>query len=211
MRAVVFHDSRWRQATAFLLGQLWRGAFLSRLGPARLVELPEPTPRGPQWAVVDTTLCGVCGSDTKELFLEGRPDNPITAIISFPHALGHEAVGVVREAGPESGVAKGTRVALCSSIGCEVRGLTPPCRSCAMGQPPLCERLTEGTLAPAIHIGNCRDLPGGFSERFGAHRFQLHPIPDAVTDEQAMISDTVGVALQPLLRHPPRLDRPVVV
>jgi threonine dehydrogenase-like Zn-dependent dehydrogenase len=211
MRAVVFHDSGWRQALAFVAGQLSRRAFVSRLGPVRLAEVPEPALRGPQWALVDTRLCGICGSDTKQVFLEGRPDNPLTAIISFPMVLGHEAVGVVSQAGPDSGVAPGTRVALCASLGCEVRGTVPPCRFCAVGQPSLCERLTAGPLAPAIHIGNSRDLPGGFSERFTGHRTQLFAIPEHVGDEQAMVSDTVSVALQPLLRHPPRPDRPVVV
>jgi threonine dehydrogenase-like Zn-dependent dehydrogenase len=77
--------------------------------------------------------------------------------------------------------------------------------------PPLCENLTEPPLAPAIHIGNSCDLNGGFAEALLAHRSQMLPIPDHVTDVQAMLSDTVSVALAPLVRHPPDLDRPVLV
>ena len=207
----MFHDSRWRQALTFLTGSVHRAGYVSALGPTWVEELPPPKLRGPAWSLVANRLCGICGSDTKQIFLEGRYDNPLTAVISFPHVLGHELMGVVAEPGPESGLSKGTRVALCASIACAVRGTVPPCRMCAMGQPPLCEGLTLGPFAPAIHIGNSRDLNGGFSEQVAAHRTQLYAIPDHVSDEQAMIADTVSVALQPLVRHPPRLDRPVLV
>lgn len=210
VKAVRFHNTRWRQVLAFIAGQFHRRAFLT-LGPLQFDELEEPAVRGPQWSVVDTRLCGICGSDTKQAFLEGRPDNPLTSIISFPHVLGHEQMGVVKEAGAESPLAKGTRVALYSSIACAVRGTVPPCRFCALGFPPLCENLTAGPLAPAIHIGNSRDLVGGFAERLSAHTSQLFAVPDSVSDELAMIADTAGVALQPLLRHPPRPDRPLLI
>ena len=40
-----------------------------------------------------TRLCGICGSDAKQVFLDGALDNPMTALISFPQVLGHEVVG----------------------------------------------------------------------------------------------------------------------
>lgn len=211
MKALLFHNSLWRQGLSFLGGRLTPWAYVSPLAPTRLETVETPGLRGPEWAVLDVRLCGICGSDTKQVFLEGMPDNPLTAILSFPHGLGHEMVGVVRTSGATSGVEPGARVALCCSLGCAVRGVEPPCRQCAAGMPPLCERLTEPPLAPAIHIGNSRDLNGGFAESLAAHRSQIFRIPDEVTDEQAVLSDTVSVALAPLARHPPDLERPVLV
>ena len=45
-------------------------------------------------------LCGVCGSDTKQVYLNGSYDNPMTAYISFPQVLGHEVVATVERVGP---------------------------------------------------------------------------------------------------------------
>ena len=60
-------------------------------------------------------------------------DNPMTAVISFPHVLGHEVVGTVVEAGKDvRQVKKGDRVACYPWITCAVRGLPPPALS-----PPL--------------------------------------------------------------------------
>ena len=211
MKALVFHNSRLRQAAATIAGQFYSGSYVSSFAPTRLQTIPDPKLRDENWVVLDSRRCGICGSDSKQVFLDGRPDNPLTAIISFPHVLGHELVGVVREAGSQAQISLGTRVALYCSLACAVRGIQPPCRMCAAGHPPLCENLTEPPLSPTIHIGNSRDVSGGFAEKVAAHRSQLFPIPDGVTDEQAMLCDPVGVALHPIVRFPPNPDRPVLV
>src|SRR5687767_1790446 len=77
--------------------------------PMALQSLPDPQLPGPDWVVVRTRLCGICGSDAKQVFLEGDADSPMTALISFPQVLGHEVVGEIVEAGPESGRRVGER------------------------------------------------------------------------------------------------------
>jgi threonine dehydrogenase-like Zn-dependent dehydrogenase len=52
--------------------------------------------------VARTRLCGLCGSDYKQVFMNGAFDNPMTAMISWPQVLGHEVVGVLDEVGPAS-------------------------------------------------------------------------------------------------------------
>ena len=37
---------------------------------------------------------------TKQVFLNGSMDNPMTSLISFPQVLGHEVVGTVASVGP---------------------------------------------------------------------------------------------------------------
>ena len=35
----------------------------------------------------------LCGSDVKQILLNGSRDNPLTALVSCPHVLGHEVAG----------------------------------------------------------------------------------------------------------------------
>jgi threonine dehydrogenase-like Zn-dependent dehydrogenase len=85
---------------------------LSRGGPLVYEDVPDAKLLGDDWVIVETRYCGICGSDVKQAYLEGAFDNPMTAVISFPHVLGHEVVGTVIEAGKDvRHVRKGDRVA----------------------------------------------------------------------------------------------------
>ena len=112
MRALVFRYHLPRFVLTRLLGALSGAAYLRPWSPLRLEQAPEPRLMADDWLVVRTARCGVCGSDSKQAFLHGNRDNPLTALLSFPHVLGHEAAGVIEEAG--SGVRErrvGERVA----------------------------------------------------------------------------------------------------
>src|SRR5439155_1536248 len=82
----------------------------------RLIEVEDPKPIGPDWVVLRPRLTGICGSDTKQVFMDAAPediDNCMTALISFPQVLGHEVVADVVEVGPDArGVEVGQRVVL---------------------------------------------------------------------------------------------------
>ena len=69
--------------------------------PMALVDLPDPRPLAEDWLVLDSRLCGICGSDSKQVLMdfEDAGDNAMTAFISFPQVLGHEVVGTVSEVG----------------------------------------------------------------------------------------------------------------
>src|SRR3990172_11371718 len=105
MRALVIENSRPRLAATKTLSAVTPRAFVGPLSPMQLREIPAPALPAPDWAVARTRLCGLCGSDYKQVFLNGRFDNPITAMISWPQVLGHEGVGVIDEVGP--GVGRG--------------------------------------------------------------------------------------------------------
>ncbi len=173
--------------------------------PMALQEVPEPTVRGPEWAVLRTRLTGICGSDVKQVLMdfEGPADSPMTAFISFPQVLGHEIVATVEDAGPDAGVEPGQRVVVNPWLSCVVRGLDPVCPACAAGDFSLCWRFHDGALAPGIHAGNSTDAPGGFAERLPAHRHMLVPVPDGVADEVAVLADPFSVALHAVTRNPP--------
>ncbi|HSQ67310.1 MAG TPA: alcohol dehydrogenase catalytic domain-containing protein, partial [Polyangiaceae bacterium] len=95
MKALSFHFSYPRLAAAKILGAFSDGGTLSRLGPLAYGDVPDAKLLGDDWVVIETRYCGICGSDVKQAWLEGAFDNPLSAIISFPHVVGHEIVGTV--------------------------------------------------------------------------------------------------------------------
>ncbi len=204
MKAIVFDYSLPRFAFAYLLGAVTPRAYLGALGPLALEEIPEPELPGDDWAVVRTRLCGICGSDLEEVFLEGSFDNPLTALISFPAVLGHEVVGTIERVGPRVTSRRvGERVVVDPTLSCGPRGITPPCDACQRGQYFCCQHFTDGRFPPGMFIGNCRDAPGGFAPLFAAHQSQLFAIPEAVSFDQAVLADPFSVSLHAILKAPP--------
>ena len=211
MRALSFHFSPARLAAGRILGSLWPGGALTSLGPVIYEEIPDPGLRGDRWVLIDTRYCGICGSDLKQVFLEGAMDNPMASLISFPHVMGHEIVGTVVETGTTvSRVRAGDRVACYPWLSCEPRGLTP-CPACEAGRFTQCSGFTSGDLAPGIHLGNCRDLPGGFAPRVSAHESMCFVLPDSVSFEDAALADPFAVSLHTLCKAPPAPGQRVIV
>lgn len=186
-----------------LLATITPRAYVSAIAPLALRDVSPPNLR-PNWVSIRTVLCGLCGSDYKQVFLKGALDNPMTAVISWPQVLGHEVVGVVERVG--EGVERswlGQRVVLNPWLWCTVRDIEPPCEWCRQGDFAQCRNFTRGALAPGIHHGNSRDATGGFAESVPAHVAQLVPIPEGVSFEQAVLADPFSVSLHATLRHPP--------
>jgi threonine dehydrogenase-like Zn-dependent dehydrogenase len=204
MKAVVFDYNFPRIVYAKAAGKVSPRAYLSTLGPTTLRDVPEPSLPGDEWTIVRTTLCGVCGSDTKLHFLDADMDNPLSGLVSFPCIPGHEVVGVVEKVGPAvSRRTVGERVALNPWLSCGPRGIRPPCPACAEGRYYLCEHFADGALAPGMHTGNCRSVGGGFAPLFPAHESQLFPIPGTVSWDDAVLADPFSVSLHAVLKAPP--------
>jgi len=211
VKGVLFEMSFPRLAAARVAGFFSTSGFVAPFGPTRLRDLPDPRPLGDDWVTVVPTVTGVCGSDVKQIFLDADVDNPLRALISFPHVLGHEVAARVIEAGPAVRRVKiGDRVAVSPWLPCEVRGF-PKCAYCARGDLSLCQNFTKGPFADGIHAGNCRDVPGGYSDRMIAHESMCFPIPENVKDEVAALSDPFSVALHAIRKAPPRAGETVVV
>jgi threonine dehydrogenase-like Zn-dependent dehydrogenase len=203
MKALVFDNSFPRLAATKLLSLLTPRAFVGSLAPIQLRDIPEPGLPADDWVVMRTRLCGLCGSDYKQVFLNGSIDNPMTAMISFPQVLGHEVVGVIDEIGPAvEGLAVGQRVVLNPWLSCAPRGL-PLCEWCASGDLAQCSNFRRGRLEPGIHTGNSRDATGGFAPRVPAHESMCIPIPDGIADEVAVLADPFAVSLHAILQNPP--------
>jgi threonine dehydrogenase-like Zn-dependent dehydrogenase len=203
VRALVFDSSLPRLAATRLLGALTPRAYVGPTAPIRLRELPEPELPAGDWLLLRTRLCGICGSDAKQVFLDGARDNPMTALISFPQVLGHEVLGVIERVGPDVRTRRvGERVVLNPWLSCAPRGL-PPCEFCRRGEYAQCRGFGAGRLAPGIHHGNSASAPGGFAARLPAHESQCIPVPASIPDEAAVLADPFSVSLHAVLREPP--------
>ena len=212
MKAVQFHMSVPRIALTRGLGFFSRSGYTSASAPVQLDEIPEPALRGDDWVVVRTALTGICGSDQKQVQLKGHFDNPLSGMLSFPHVLGHEATGIIAEAGPSvTRVRRGDRVVINPWLSCGPRGITPPCAACAEGNLALCENFDRGGLTPGLHLGNCKDAPGAYAPRVAVHESQVFRMPDNVSFEQAVLADPFSVSFHAVVKDPPAGDEPTVL
>ena len=90
-----------------ILGLLSEAAYYAPPSPLRLVTLPDPPLPAPDWVRVSNRLCGICGSDLHQLFLDASLDVAPAALPSHQRVfLGHEMVGDVVEISGKLGVVK---------------------------------------------------------------------------------------------------------
>jgi L-iditol 2-dehydrogenase len=214
MRGIVFDVSLARYALAKALGKQVPSLYWGPLSCLSLRELPEPALRGPAWAKIAVAATGFCGSDLATVLLKMSP--ALSPFTSFPAVLGHEIFGRLAEVGAEAhaaGFREGDRVVVNPAFGCRVRGIDPPCPSCAGGHPATCHRAGEsvGGLAPGFTIGYHRDLPGGFGDTVVAHATQLHRLPDGVPDARAVLTEPLSIGLHAVLHRAPRDDEQVLI
>ncbi len=83
MKALVFRHSLAREAASAIGGRVDRRAFVSRFAPVRIEDVSELPLPAEDWVRVETTFSGLCGSDVKQILLNGSRDNPLTALVSF--------------------------------------------------------------------------------------------------------------------------------
>jgi len=211
MRALVIENSMPRLAATKLLSALTPRAFVGPTSPMKLREIPEPSLPAADWAVARTQLCGLCGSDYKQVFMNGSLDNPMTGFISWPQVLGHEVVATIDDVGPEVKERRvGERVVLNPWLSCIPRGL-PPCEWCQRGDLAQCLNFLRGPIAPGIHSGNSATATGGFAPRVPAHESQWIPIPDEVSDDDAVLADPFSVSFHAIRHVPPTPDGTALV
>ncbi len=219
MLGLLFDPHPVRLATAGALSRLRPTAAISEHGPLRLRRLADPRPPNAEWAVLEPVVTGICGSDVSQATLQADWDNPLSALVSFPHVMGHEVVARIAEPpsgdghGPSGQLAAGDLVVLNPWLGCAPRG-APPCPACAAGMLPLCAHTGEkipGIDGSGIHTGNIRGLPGGMGTRMIAHRSQLHHLPVGMEPHAGVLADPLAVGLHAAAKALERGDGPVAV
>lgn len=195
-----------RYVAARAVGERLPGLLAGPLAPLRLVNREEPVPPGEGWARVRPRLSGICGSDLATV--AGRASFYFSPLVSMPFVPGHEVVGELHE--DLDDLPAGTRVVLEPVLSCLARGLDP-CPSCAAGRRDRCDRVTVGHVAPGLQTGYCADTGGGWGEVLVAHRSQLHPVPDDLPDERAVLVEPLACALHAVLRARPEPGATVLV
>ena len=188
------------------LGKLWSGAYFSRISPLHFAELPDPPLPMPTWARVRNRLCGICGSDLHQLFLDADLDIAPAALPTHKRIyLGHEMVGEITELGAEvTGLEVGQRVVRWGRMDdCLARGRDDLCPSCQRGHRVLCEYASE----PRAH----EPVGGGFGDSFIAPASSLVPVPDGLSDEQAIFTEPAAVAIHAVWRRKPRSGEKVLL
>lgn len=174
--------------------------------PLRLANLDGVRADKPDFAPLRPRLSGICGSDLGAI--TGQTSLYFSAVVSMPFVPGHE---VVADLAADCGdLAKGTRVVLDPILACAARGLEP-CAACAEGRTNVCSRITVGQLKPGLQTGFCSSTGGGWSEQLVAHRSQLYAVPDAYTDEQAVLVEPLACAVHTALRAAPTPGARVLV
>lgn len=206
MKALVYHRSIPRYLACAAASRLAPRRFFPRLAPLGLVSLPFDPPRG--WLPLVPRLCGICGSDLG--LLKGLESPLLEPYASLPFILGHEMVADLAEDAPGLELAAGTRVVVEPGLPCEVRGL-PPCRPCQEGRYNRCERFLDGNLPPGSFLGFTRGAGGAMAEQTAAHPSRILPVPAGLSDEDAVLTDSLASALQPVLEHFPAPDTTVLV
>ncbi len=154
-----------------------RAAVYYRATDIRVEEVPDPV-AGPGEAVVDITVCGLCGSDLMDWYSDAKA----------PTVLGHEIVGRVRSLGegarPDDGdLEVGDRVFVHHHTPCGV------CDICRRGFETLCSTFKSSALDP-----------GGFAEQVRVPaamvRREILVLPDHVTDEQAAFIEPLACCVR---------------
>ena len=183
MKALVYERSVTKFAAARVASALSAGGG-AKVGPLHLTDVDEPVLPGPGWHRVQPRLAGICGSDLATV--DARSSRWFEAVVSFPFVPGHEVVGDLDD---------GTRVVLEPVLACAARGIDPPCAPCARGANGNCERIAFGDLEPGLQTGYCADTGGGWSHALVAHESQLHPVPDGLSDEAAVMVEPTACAV----------------
>lgn len=183
MKALVFSRKPARFAAAAVAGRAVPGSGAA-VGPLKLVDGDEVDAPTPEWVRFRPRLAGICGSDLATI--DGRSSRYFEPIVSFPFTPGHEVVGELDD---------GSRAVLVPVLHCAVRGVDPVCPSCADGRTHHCERIAFGHLDPALQSGFCRETGGGWSTAMVAHPDQLVPVPNAMSDEAAVMVEPTACAV----------------
>ncbi len=147
-------------------------------------DIPAPD-FGPDEVLIRVKACGICGSDVHGMDgSTGRRRPPIV--------MGHEAAGVIAEAGDKvTAWRKGDRVTFDSTVYCG------KCWFCRRGEINLCDsRRVLGV--------SCDDyrLDGAFAQYVAVPQHILYSLPEELSFAQATLVETLSIALHAVSRTP---------
>ena len=202
MKAITFAAPIPRYLATLAAGRVSDRFYLGALACTRYGDVDDPALPSERWVRIRTRLGGVCGSDLNVITLGASPST--SPFSSFPFVIGHENVGDVVEVGRAvRGVTPGARVTVNPLLCCEPREVAPPCAACAAGHHSRCAHFTDGALPPGMLLGTTRGLGGSWGERFVAHESQVVPVPDSMSDAEAVLVEPFACSVHAVRANPP--------
>jgi threonine dehydrogenase-like Zn-dependent dehydrogenase len=195
MLALEMYRSVAKYVAAKAVGGRIPGILTGPAVPLRLVTIDEPRADRAGWARVRPILSGICGSDLGAV--TEHTSLYFSAMVSMPFVPGHELVGQLLDDCED--LPRGTRVVLDPVLACAARGVEP-CENCAAGRTNRCDRITVGHVSPGLQTGYCKDTGGGWGGVMVAHRSQLYAVPDALSNERAVLVEPLSCAVHTALR-----------
>ncbi|MGI4859304.1 MAG: zinc-dependent alcohol dehydrogenase [Janthinobacterium lividum] len=155
------------------------------IGDIRVEDVPEPVIEDQKDAIVRLTASAICGTDLH--FIHGTFSG-----MKKGQILGHEGIGIVETIGSDvHDIKVGQRVIIPSTVGCGT------CQFCIKGFFAQCDNANPaGKLAGTAFFGG-PEAAGGLKglqaekARVPYADVTLVPIPDAITDDQAILMSDI--------------------
>ncbi len=151
-----------------------KAQMLYGIGNLRYTDIDNPV-AGEDEALVRVLRCGICGSDVPRVFTTGAHNMPLIP--------GHEMMGVVLSCNKRPELV-GKRVGIFPLIPCK------KCPNCLQGHYEMCVSYN--------YLGSRCD--GGFAEYVKVPVWNLLPVPDEVSDDEAAMLEPMGVAVHAIRR-----------
>lgn len=170
-----------------------KGLLLKQYMELEVTDLPRPD-IGPNDVLVRVSACGICGSDVHGL--DGSSGRRIPPLV-----MGHEAAGVIAEAG--KGVKRwkaGDRVTFDSTVSCG------QCDFCRRGDINLC----DNRQVLGVSCGDYR-RHGAFAEYVAVPQNILYGLPDALPFDHAAMIEAVSIGVHAVNLTPHELGDTAVV
>ena len=207
MRALYVEKDILRALLTKAIAPHWHDFVWTPLSVTRMDDLARVPLPGPRWLRVRNELCGICASDLSLLFVKADPSiAPAALPANERFYLGHEVVSTVIETG--EGVTRfrvGDRVLMdthFAGANCATLEITPPCRYCAEEDYHFCEN--KSTPGP-------RGVGGGFGEGYITHQAAVYPCPPDLSDDAAVLTEPLSIAMHAVMRFPPQPGERVLV
>lgn len=143
------------------------------LGPKKieLVEVPDPQIKDDE-VLLKIKKVGICGTDLH--IYHGGMDVPV------PITPGHEFTGEIAEVGASvTNLKKGTRVVAEHVVGCG------KCQYCQEGRKNICDEM----VVYGLH------RPGALAEYMAIPASLVYPVPDKLTDDEAVLVEPLSIAV----------------
>src|SRR3954452_11604108 len=170
-----------------------KALLLTEYKKLELTDIPVPE-IGPEEVLIRVRACGICGSDVHGY--DGSTGRRIPPVV-----MGHEASGVIEQAGSDvQGLKEGDRVALDAMISCG------KCRFCRRGEMNLC----DNRQVLGVSCGDYR-RHGAFAEYVAVPARIVYRLPEQLPLEHAALIEAGSVAVHAVKRSPPNAEDEVAV